>query len=329
MPKTLISDQIKNVYQKIVFFLTSDNKLYKTAEDGSNDDTVVTTVANDLTWTGTQTYNSNVTLNGGMAGTSVKDEDDMSSNSATALATQQSIKAYADTKIPTANILDEDDMSSNSAIKVPSQQSTKAYVDATIPSVLGSSPTITTPNISTPAVSLNLNLERNSNIVFEGGTINDHETTLTVTDPTADRTVTLADETYTIYPSKDEDDMTSNSATHTATQQSIKAYVDNAGGQASSVVLAGSENGIAITGENNKWALVHMCTTDQNHRLLVHISFSSTGSSSSIISSNGLSLNGHVGLNAYYIGMSAGDKLQMSKVCGDSAVTFTAAVLSP
>lgn len=87
----------------------------------------------------------------------VLDEDDMSSNLATVLATQQSIKAYVDASVPlvedttpqlggdldlngfnidfptTANIsdvLDEDDMSSDSATKLSTQQSIKAYVDA-------------------------------------------------------------------------------------------------------------------------------------------------------------------------------------------------------
>ena len=36
------------------------------------------------------------------------------------------------------------------------------------------------------------------NIIFEGATANDFETTLTVTDPTADRTLTLPDETGTV-----------------------------------------------------------------------------------------------------------------------------------
>lgn len=92
------------------------------------------------------------------------DEDDMASDSATALATQQSIKAYVDAAIvaagglanivedttpqlggdldlngnnidfpSTANIsdcLDEDTMSSNSATALATQQSIKAYVDA-------------------------------------------------------------------------------------------------------------------------------------------------------------------------------------------------------
>lgn len=81
------------------------------------------------------------------------DEDDMASNSATAGATQQSIKAYvdaqeavtattvnaagatmnADTDVSgTSWVLDEDNMVSNSATKVPTQQSVKAYVDSQV-----------------------------------------------------------------------------------------------------------------------------------------------------------------------------------------------------
>jgi len=56
------------------------------------------------------------------------DEDDMVSNSAVALPSQQSVKAYVDGA--SANvILDEDDFASDSAVLAPSQQSTKAYVD--------------------------------------------------------------------------------------------------------------------------------------------------------------------------------------------------------
>ena len=73
-------------------------------------------------------------FNTSVSGTAIKDEDDMSSNSATHLATQQSIKAYADTKIPSADLLDEDNMATDSATKVASQQSIKAYADTKIPS---------------------------------------------------------------------------------------------------------------------------------------------------------------------------------------------------
>lgn len=98
-------------------------------------------------------------------------------------------------------------------------------------------------------------------IVFEGATANDFETTLTVVDPTEDRTITLPDATFTVVGRDttdtltnktltspalttptltspvidtgvsgtailDEDNMASDSATQLATQQSIKAYVD-------------------------------------------------------------------------------------------------------
>ena len=87
--------------------------------------------------------------------------------------------------------------------------------------------------------------------VFEGATDDAFETTLTTVDPTADRTISLPNATGTIVLQDttdtltnktltsavlntavsgsavlDEDDMSSNSATQLATQQSIKAYVD-------------------------------------------------------------------------------------------------------
>ncbi len=87
-----------------------------------------------------------------------KDEDDMTSNSATHTATQQSIKAYIDsgtitmtnktltsptltspvinTAISGTAFLDEDDMSSDSATKVASQQSVKAF-GTWVPAVTG------------------------------------------------------------------------------------------------------------------------------------------------------------------------------------------------
>jgi len=55
--------------------------------------------------------------------------------------------------------------------------------------------TLTSPVLTTPSIT-GLKLD-DSSIVFEG-TANDHETTLTVTDPTADRTITLPDATGTV-----------------------------------------------------------------------------------------------------------------------------------
>ena len=47
------------------------------------------------------------TLNGAVSGTSIKDEDDMTSDSASHLATQQSIKAYVDAQVATKDALSE------------------------------------------------------------------------------------------------------------------------------------------------------------------------------------------------------------------------------
>ena len=57
----------------------------------------------------------------------VKDEDNMASDSATFLATQQSIKAYVDSN--SLSLIDEDNMSTDSATRPPSQQSVKAFVE--------------------------------------------------------------------------------------------------------------------------------------------------------------------------------------------------------
>jgi hypothetical protein len=55
-----------------------------------------------------------------------------------------------------------------------------------LPNVSGT--VITTGNLDFPT---SLNLQQNANIIFEGATNDDFETTLTVEDPTVDRTVSL------------------------------------------------------------------------------------------------------------------------------------------
>ena len=61
------------------------------------------------------------------------------------------------------------------------------------------SPTLNSPTITTlTATALALT---DASIVFEGATADAHETTLTVTDPTADRTITLPNESGTLITS--------------------------------------------------------------------------------------------------------------------------------
>ena len=64
--------------------------------------------------------------------------------------------------------------------------------------------TLTSPTINTPTITnvtaTNLTLT-DASIIFEGATADAHETTLTVVDPTADRTVTIPNETGTLITS--------------------------------------------------------------------------------------------------------------------------------
>ena len=122
-------------------------------------DSTKITIAEAVDVTGALVAATSINIAGdGATVTGIKDEDDMSSNSATKLATQQSIKAYVDSSILTkdntdeiaegstnlyftnaradaritAALIDEDNMASNSDTRLPSQQSVKAYVDAQI-----------------------------------------------------------------------------------------------------------------------------------------------------------------------------------------------------
>jgi hypothetical protein len=74
-----------------------------------------------------------------------------------------------------------------------------ALTDADFATIAGSE-TLTNKTLTSPTIS-GLYLS-DSSIVFEG-TANDHETTLSVTDPTADRTITIPDVTGTIITSGD------------------------------------------------------------------------------------------------------------------------------
>jgi hypothetical protein len=81
-----------------------------------------------------------------------------------------------------------------------------------------------------------------SSIVFEGATANDHETTLAVADPTADRTITLPDATGTVVLKDTTDTLTNKSISLTTnTVTGTKAEFNAAMSDADFASLAGSE----------------------------------------------------------------------------------------
>ena len=67
-------------------------------KDGGTIGVTSTATAITISSAGLVTFSSSAVVNGTITGTSVKDEDNMASDSATHLASQQSIKAYTDTK---------------------------------------------------------------------------------------------------------------------------------------------------------------------------------------------------------------------------------------
>ena len=77
----------------------------------------------------------------------------------------------------------------------------------TLPDVTGTVLTTGNPNSITDigVQAYDVQLGAGSDLIFEGATANDHETTLTVTDPTADRTVTLPDATGTVLTTGNSD----------------------------------------------------------------------------------------------------------------------------
>ena len=188
----------------------------------------------------------------------------MATNSATQLATQQSIKAYVDAQVATKDnsdeitegstnlyftnaradaritnaLKDEDNMASDSATHVPSQQSVKAYVDSQV--------TAQDLDLTSDSGTIDIDLDSES-LTVAGGTgidssatgttvtlaIDSTVTTLTGTQTLTNKTLTAPTLTSAVLNTAvsgtavlDEDNMASNSATQLATQQSIKAYVD-------------------------------------------------------------------------------------------------------
>ena len=160
----------------------------------------------------TPTINSPV-LNTAVSGTAVKDEDDMSSNSATVLATQQSIKAYIDNQTTAQDLdiapdsgtgqsidLDSETLTfsggSNIGTSASSNTVTFAISDVvqltetqTLTNKTFTSPTIDSLTLGTSTIS-GLGIGANG-IIIEGATADAHEVTLNAQDPTQDNVITI------------------------------------------------------------------------------------------------------------------------------------------
>ena len=190
----------------------------------SIDSTVATLV-------GTQTF-TNKTLttptltspvfNTSLSGSAFLDEDNMASNSATKMVSQQSIKAYIDNIIATEDLdfapdsgtaqnilLASETMSISGGTAVGTTASSNTInvaLDSTIATKTGTetftnktftSPTINALTFASGTSATGINIGANG-IIFEGATADAHETTLTAIDPTQDNVITIPNATMTL-----------------------------------------------------------------------------------------------------------------------------------
>ena len=166
----------------------------------------------------TPTITSGV-FNTGVSGSAVLDEDDLSSNSATVAATQQSIKAYVDNQITAQDLDIAPDSGTGQSIDLNSEtltfsggsniasSATSNTVTFAISDVVQltasqtlSNKTFTSPTINAFTMTSGTNSGMNvgsGGIIFEGATADAHETTLTAEDPTADATITIPNDSIT------------------------------------------------------------------------------------------------------------------------------------
>jgi hypothetical protein len=192
---------------------------------------------------------------------SIFDEDDMSSNSATSLSTQQSIKAYADTKdISLASV-------ASNYLSISGQEITAGNVPVSLGGTGATTAAGARTNLdvdqsgtdnSTPVTLANTNYLSLTGQEITGNTIPVSSGGTGSTSATAARTalgLTIGSDiqaydselnalagltsasnkipmfngsgSATTIDFKDEDDMSSNSATAVASQQSVKAYIDS------------------------------------------------------------------------------------------------------
>jgi len=205
------------------------------------------------------THTTSLQLGTSTTVTAVLDEDTMASDSPTSLATQQSIKAYVDSKVGQFDSLSEvlavgNTTGSNNIIVDNGQKITTNTIDettagsgVTIDSVLLKDDVVNATDVETGTISANDGTEaatiaNSTGVVtvpsavlttadINGGTADgvviggSTPAAATVTTATANTSLTIAG-TVTVTSILDEDNMASNDPAGLATQQSIKTYVD-------------------------------------------------------------------------------------------------------
>jgi len=176
----------------------------------------------------------------------VLDEDNMASDSATNLATQQSIKAYVDSQVTGADLDFTADDSTTNSIDLDSEvlqfsgdtgintsatgNTVSIAIDSTVATLTGSqtltNKTLTTPVIASISNTGTLTLPTSSDTLVGRATTDTFTNKTLDADGTGNSITNIDAGNLKSGFLLDEDNMASDSATAVASQQSIKAYVD-------------------------------------------------------------------------------------------------------
>ena len=191
--------------------------------------------------------NTSINIAGdGATVTGIKDEDDMASNSATKLATQQSIKAYVDSQVTAQDLdfvgdsggaqnvdLDSQSLTVEGGTGVDttsSAQKISIAIDSTVATLTGSqtltNKTLTTPIVTTPVVNAGLQLKNGATSAgfaefFEDSDNGTNKVTLIGPASTADVTVTLPAATDTLVGKATTDTLTNKTLTSAVLNSTI------------------------------------------------------------------------------------------------------------
>jgi trimeric autotransporter adhesin len=219
----------------------------------------------DATATGILTYGS--LSDGVITITAFVDEDNMASDSATLVPTQQSVKAYVDTVAGSANnvvgltatgaelnVLDGDTVPASVTLvgtdgfPVNDAGVTKLALISDISTYIqGQTVSFTNATLTTPTVS-GLYLS-DSGFIVEGSSADANETTVTFTNPTADRTITFPDATGTVLLSGTAVVADISDLTASATELNYNDITTLGTSQASKVVTADSNGDVFLSEE--------------------------------------------------------------------------------
>tara|TARA_R100001510_G_scaffold57796_1_gene67964 strand:- start:3323 stop:7123 length:3801 start_codon:yes stop_codon:yes gene_type:complete len=232
------------------------------------------------------TANTSLTLASGSTVTSIKNESSFTSNSNSALATQSSIKAYVDSVAGSANnvtglsasgaqintVAHPSTIASNleTSLSVVFNDAILLYdndvgapkyfdIDLIDTYLANTAKNLTNKTITSPIVSgLHLN---DSGFTVEGSSADANETTVTFTNPTADRTITFPNATGTVA----------------LTSDIPSTALDDIQTGDSAVTLATTSGSITIDAEGSNQDIIFMGTDGSSHITALTIDMSAAG----------------------------------------------------